>query len=106
MDFPQFARGRPGIPGPRRVMTAPVPALSTSPVRTQPRPDTTNHLVETLYTHPSVRIISFTSTQHGFTALNEDVPPGSLPASSRLERTIAVGTYKTGSLPSLVDRRF
>ncbi|KAI0474267.1 inheritance of peroxisomes protein 1-domain-containing protein [Xylaria cf. heliscus] len=63
-------------------------------------------LVETLYSHPSVRIISFTSSRRGFTtslpASDNNVPPGSLPPSSHLERTIAVGAFRIYRAPGSV----
>lgn len=49
-------------------------------------------LVETLYNHPNVRIVAFTSTGSSIvrdvSAGDED---GTLSPSSRLERTIALG---------------
>ncbi|KAI1120507.1 inheritance of peroxisomes protein 1-domain-containing protein [Nemania abortiva] len=110
MDAPRSASGRLDIPRPRRVVTAPVSVsppsqrsttpsspFSSSP-SSQAAPSGPEDLVETLYTHPSVRIISFTSSRHGFTTFapmlsNNDVVPGSLPPSSQLERTIAVGAF-------------
>ncbi|KAI0876782.1 inheritance of peroxisomes protein 1-domain-containing protein [Hypoxylon argillaceum] len=112
MDAPRFASGRLDIPRPRRVVTAPVavPAsslslpssqrstASSSSSLSQAAPSAPEDLVETLYNHPSVRIISFTSSRHAFTAYSplpsdNDVLPGSLPPSSQLERTIAVGAF-------------
>ncbi|KAI0394472.1 inheritance of peroxisomes protein 1-domain-containing protein [Xylariaceae sp. FL0594] len=101
MDFPRLVRGRPDIPGPRRVVTAPVSARSASPARSQPPSQITGNLVETLYTHPAVRIISF-STQRGFAVSNQDISPGSLPASSPLEGTIAVGAFRIYRVPGSV----
>ncbi|RYC55030.1 hypothetical protein CHU98_g11183 [Xylaria longipes] len=109
MESPRFASNAPDIPRPRRVMTAPVPA-STSPQQSRPsspsRPTASgsDDLVETLYNHPSIRIISFTSSRRGFTTSlpDDDVPPGSLPPSSRLERTIAVGAFRIYRAPGSV----
>ena len=53
-------------------------------------------LVETLYSHPNVKIISFTATGRAFArspAPSNVDPPGTLSWSSQLERTIAVGKY-------------
>ncbi|KAI3319040.1 inheritance of peroxisomes protein 1-domain-containing protein [Xylariaceae sp. AK1471] len=105
MDAPSLARGGPDIPRPRRVMTAPVSAStplhrSKSSSRAASKAE---DLVETLYNHPSVRIISFTSSQRGFTTSSDnDAPPGSLPPSSRLERTIAVGHFRIYRAPGSV----
>lgn len=96
-DDTQFALARGGMPRPRRVVTAPVtgPPSQPKPSSTSSRPE---DIVETLYNHPSVKIISFTSTQHSSLvprpSSTEGDRPGTLPASSRLERTIAVGTLR------------
>ncbi|ORY67240.1 inheritance of peroxisomes protein 1-domain-containing protein [Pseudomassariella vexata] len=62
-------------------------------------------LVETLYNHPSVKIIAFTTNQRSSFNLSpstaSDPPPGTLPASSQLERTIAVGNCGTALQPIL-----
>jgi hypothetical protein len=53
-------------------------------------------LVETLYSHPNIKIISFTATGRAFArspAPSNVDPPGTLSWSSQLERTIAVGEY-------------
>ncbi|KAI0551899.1 inheritance of peroxisomes protein 1-domain-containing protein [Xylaria curta] len=122
MESLRFAANAPETPRPRRVMTAPVSAstsasASTSPQQqqqqpgpsspSQPAPSESEDLVETLYSHPSVRIISFTSSRRGFTTSlpapsDNDVPPGSLPPSSRLERTIAVGAFRIYRAPGSV----
>ncbi|KAI0443080.1 inheritance of peroxisomes protein 1-domain-containing protein [Xylaria telfairii] len=107
----------PGTPRPRRVMTAPAPAPSSSSSSSQqstpsssspsrPAASASDDLVETLYSHPSVRIISFTTpNQRSFsTSLpnNNNVSPGSLPPSSHLERTIAVGAFRIYRAPGSV----
>ncbi|KAK5625509.1 hypothetical protein RRF57_001226 [Xylaria bambusicola] len=116
MDSPEFAPGRPGIPQPRRVMTAPVGTLTslqgpTSSSTSSTSQDVSNaaseDLVETLYSHPSVRIISFTSSHRNYTksftgSSDNDAPPGSLPPSSGLERTIAVGAFRIYRAPGSV----
>jgi len=80
----------PAFAAPRRTFTAPI------------YPSTPQHdgVVETLYDHPSVKIVSFTagSRQVSFgSALGSsqppDIEPGSLSWSSHLERTIALGTF-------------
>lgn len=78
--------------GPRRVSTAPMPSRGSTEPET---PD--SDLVETLYSHPNVKIISFTATGRAYArspggpALSNVDPPSSLSWSSQLERTIAVG---------------
>lgn len=82
------------FPGPRRVFTAPTYAGSA--------PETTSSTnnggsVETLYNHPSVKIVAFTAGPRPVFSYGKDVAPppeiapGSLPWSSQLERTIAAG---------------
>ncbi|CAJ2508813.1 Uu.00g138390.m01.CDS01 [Anthostomella pinea] len=94
---------------PRRVATAPVssqPLLSRSNLNfsTSSRSE---DLVETLYSHPSVKIIAFSSSQRSSLSSwppssETDDRPGSLPASSRLERTIAVGPFRIYRAPGSV----
>ncbi|KAI3328615.1 inheritance of peroxisomes protein 1-domain-containing protein [Ustulina deusta] len=114
MDSASFASGGSETPQPRRVMTAPVlastsPQQSTSPASqaataTAQSKASPEDLVETLYSHPSARIISFTSSRHDFATSfsGHDAPPGSLPPSSRLERTIAVGVFRIYRAPGSV----
>ncbi|RYP45106.1 hypothetical protein DL768_008498 [Monosporascus sp. mg162] len=91
---------------PRRIATAPTASLASASLSgpsSQPE-----DLVETLYNHPSVKIIAFTSTQRAslgpgpILPSENDVQPGSLPASSRLERTIAVGPFRIYRAPGSV----
>ncbi|RYP69808.1 hypothetical protein DL771_005917 [Monosporascus sp. 5C6A] len=91
---------------PRRIATAPTaPLASASLSGPSSQPE---DLVETLYNHPSVKIIAFTSTQRAslgpgpILPSENDVQPGSLPASSRLERTIAVGPFRIYRAPGSV----
>lgn len=110
-DNSKISSGRSDVSRPRRVVTAPVECSLPAPNSTLPPPSSAStststsasnpsarseDLVETLYSHPSVKIIAFTSTQRasfGPRKSSNDVDrPGTLPASSRLERTIAVGT--------------
>ncbi|KAI0803430.1 inheritance of peroxisomes protein 1-domain-containing protein [Xylaria sp. FL0064] len=130
MEFPVYVSGkpvvsdRPEMPRPRRVATAPnfdsasVPrppsptlstlsACSSSVSQAAPIPAGAHaeELVETLYTHPSVRIISFTSSQRDFVKpvrSDKDAPPGTLPPSSQLERTIAAGAFRIYRAPGSV----
>ncbi len=86
------------FPAPRRVFTAPV---SSSSSQLAFPPQSGDGLVETLYNHPSAKIIAFAAgsasrpldVERG-RAPAVDVEPGSLSWSSRFERTIAVGTGK------------
>ncbi|KAI0879836.1 inheritance of peroxisomes protein 1-domain-containing protein [Annulohypoxylon maeteangense] len=123
-DNPRLS-GRPDVLRPRRVVTAPVecppPAPTPTPAPTSTLPPSSSSstststptsssrsedLVETLYSHPSVKIIAFTSTQRasfGSRKSSTDVDrPGTLPASSRLERTIAVGPFRIYRAPGSV----
>ncbi|KAI0424891.1 inheritance of peroxisomes protein 1-domain-containing protein [Xylaria sp. FL1042] len=132
MEFPVLASGRSDapdrseMPRPRRVATAPIfdsapvprppsPTLSTlsacsssvSQVPPVPAGAHAEELVETLYSHPSVRIISFTSSQRDFAKsfparLDKDASPGTLPPSSQLERTIAAGAFRIYRAPGSV----
>ncbi|RBR10695.1 hypothetical protein FVER53590_12166 [Fusarium verticillioides] len=89
--------------GPRRVSTAPVPSRGPTEPET---PD--SDLVETLYSHPNVKIISFTATGRAYArspggpALSNVDPPSSLSWSSQLERTIAVGPFRIYRAPRSV----
>lgn len=84
------------FPAPRRVFTAPV---SSSSSQLAFPPQSGDGLVETLYNHPSAKIVAFTAGSPSRPldldrgrAPAVDVEPGSLSWSSRFERTIAVGT--------------
>ncbi|KAI1856485.1 uncharacterized protein JN550_013798 [Neoarthrinium moseri] len=102
------------FPAPRRVATEPAPFAprrSLSVSSTSSRPGTSSgpkggdESIETLYNHPSVKIIAFTSSQrpsYGGATLFEDPKPGSLPASTQLERTIAVGPFRIYRAPGSV----
>ncbi|KAF4453753.1 hypothetical protein F53441_3646 [Fusarium austroafricanum] len=88
---------------PRRVSTTPLPPRESAETDT---PD--SDLVETLYSHPNVKIISFTATARAFArspggpAPSNVDPPGSLSWSSQLERTIAVGPFRIYRAPRSV----
>ncbi|KAI1080267.1 inheritance of peroxisomes protein 1-domain-containing protein [Whalleya microplaca] len=102
MEAAKFASS-PEASQPRRVVTAPPPttaSISSTPSRS-------DDLVETLYNHPSVKIIAFTSSQRisfgpSQTSTHHQDRPGTLPASSRLERTIAVGPFRIYHAPGSV----
>ncbi|TPX09588.1 uncharacterized protein E0L32_009189 [Thyridium curvatum] len=90
MDRPRPV-GAPPL-GPRRVFTAPVAATAPEPAGS---PSTADGVVETLYVHPSAKIVAFTAGPRNFSispraGVPADIEPGSLPWSSQLERTIAV----------------
>jgi hypothetical protein len=78
------------FPPPRRVFSAPI----TSQYGVKEVPDNSG-LVETLYFHHDVKIISFSASakevQHSSESTREEA--GTLPWSSPLERTIAVGKF-------------
>lgn len=80
---------------PRRVFTAPSYSPAPQPVTSS---QSTGGVVETLYDHPSVKIVAFTAGSRHYslgsgTSQLPDIAPGSLSWSSQLERTIAVGMY-------------
>ncbi|KAI0969079.1 inheritance of peroxisomes protein 1-domain-containing protein [Xylaria arbuscula] len=124
MGASRTASDRPAHPPqPRRAATAPVlaPAASlprppsptgsttssvshtASAISNIPRPSP-DELVETLYSHPSVRIISFTTSQRDFAPPRTPSKntPSPLPPSSHLERTIAAGALKIYRAPGSV----
>ncbi|KAK4156832.1 inheritance of peroxisomes protein 1-domain-containing protein [Chaetomidium leptoderma] len=93
-----------GFVAPRRVFTAPV-APSAPPVAASPQ--STGGLVDTLYDHPNVKIVSFTAGARSLSigpwaAAGQDIEPGSLSWSSQLERTIAVGPFRIYRAPGSV----
>ncbi|KAI0206020.1 inheritance of peroxisomes protein 1-domain-containing protein [Astrocystis sublimbata] len=104
----------PDVPRPRRVMTAPVPPAGSTPASSQHHqqqpspaiPARSDDLVETMFSHPAVRIISFTASQTALTAFlpasSDKDAPASLPPSSPLERTIAVGALQIYRAPGSV----
>ncbi|KAL7619978.1 hypothetical protein AAE478_010526 [Parahypoxylon ruwenzoriense] len=101
-----FSTGRSDMPQSRRASTEPVVYPPTQQGSSLPSstPSRSEELVETLYNHSSVKIIAFTSNQRAFLgprSSHED-RPGTLPASSRLERTIAVGPFRIYRAPGSV----
>lgn len=93
------------FPGPRRVFTAPTYATPSSG---QSSSAAAAGLVETLYNHPSVKVVAFNAGprpafSHGKgVASPVEVEPGSLPWSSQLERTIAAGQFRIYRAPGSV----
>ncbi|KAK0714362.1 inheritance of peroxisomes protein 1-domain-containing protein [Apiosordaria backusii] len=93
---------------PRRVFTAPAQQPAIAP----PRPSSsssaqpTSGLVDTLYDHPNVKIVSFSAGSQflaiGSKGMGPDIEPGSLSWSSQLERTIAVGPFRIYRAPGSV----
>ncbi len=80
-------RSRSPSVGPRRTFTAPVAPSAPPPPA---------GLVDTLYDHPNVKIVSFTAGGRSLSIGppgSSEIPPGSLSWSSQLERTIAVGKW-------------
>lgn len=81
------------FPAPRRHSTVPT-SFQPAPAPTRPVPEpAANGSVETLYSHPSVRIVAFSAGKSAFerTVPGLDDKPGTLPSSSQFERPIAVG---------------
>ncbi|KAI1412673.1 inheritance of peroxisomes protein 1-domain-containing protein [Hypoxylon sp. FL1857] len=106
-DNSKLAPGGGDLSRPRRVVTAPIDGPPPAPNSNAPSATSSRseELVETLYSHPSVKIISFTSTQRasfGPRSPSDVDRPGTLPASSRLERTIAVGPFRIYRAPGSV----
>ncbi|QBZ60597.1 hypothetical protein PoMZ_07539 [Pyricularia oryzae] len=91
---------------PRRIVTAPVhsQACRSDAAPSTPQPGG----IETLYSHPSVKIIAFTAGPRVFDSPGRtvsspiEVEPGSLSWSSQLERTIAVGPFRIYRAPGSV----
>lgn len=82
------------FPAPRRHSTVPT-SFQPSQGRPSSDPVTTNGSVETLYSHPAVKIVAFTAGRSFFNAgPGVDEKPGTLASSSQFERTIAVGTSR------------
>jgi hypothetical protein len=94
----------PSTPVARRVVTAP----EVRPSQQQTLAQTGDGLVETLFSHPAVKIVAFNAGARTFSlnlgrgAVVPELEPGSLDAFSQLERTIAVG--KEIIVPRSADR--
>ncbi|KAK0610507.1 inheritance of peroxisomes protein 1-domain-containing protein [Bombardia bombarda] len=92
---------------PRRVFTAPTYSAHAPQPASSSRPG--DGLVDTLYDHPSVKIVSFMAGHRSMSlssrtssspAITDE--PGSLPWSSQMERTIAVGPFRIYRAPGSV----
>ncbi|KAL1858025.1 hypothetical protein Daus18300_010137 [Diaporthe australafricana] len=90
------------FPAPRRHSTVPT---SFQPAPSRPASNSiSNGSVETLFNHPSVKIVAFSAGKSAFDRPSpgfEDTP-GSLPSSSQFERTIAVGAFQIYRAPGSV----
>ncbi|PSR77230.1 inheritance of peroxisomes protein 1-domain-containing protein, partial [Coniella lustricola] len=87
---------------PRRHSTVPT---SFQPVSPRPSPEPiASGSVETLYSHPSIRIVAFTAGKSALerTKAEADDKPGTLPSSSAFERAIAVGAFQIYRAPGSV----
>ncbi|KAL5606311.1 hypothetical protein BROUX41_002726 [Berkeleyomyces rouxiae] len=98
---------------PRRVVTNPAPRLASSipseydassPANAPLAESKANKKVETLYSHPNVKIIAFSATARTSprSAAAQHSPKEVLTWSSHLERTIAVGAFKIYRAPGSV----
>ncbi|KAK5653520.1 hypothetical protein OQA88_8779 [Cercophora sp. LCS_1] len=93
------------MPAPRRVFTAPIQPAGQQDASSSKSLDSS---VDTLYDHPSVKIVSFTAGPRTFSIGprsslgGHDIEPGTLSWSSQLERTIAVGPFRIYRAPGSV----
>ncbi|KAI5853631.1 inheritance of peroxisomes protein 1-domain-containing protein [Durotheca rogersii] len=103
-EVPAVPAGRADTPGASRLLI-PEPAACPPTQQGPSLPSRSEELVETFYTHPSVKIISFTTSQRiplDPRPSSQDDRPGKPPASSRLERTIAIGLFRIYRAPGSV----
>ncbi|KAK0611178.1 inheritance of peroxisomes protein 1-domain-containing protein [Immersiella caudata] len=89
---------------PRRVFTAPTQS-NTQPHASSSR--SADGSVDTLYDHPSVKIVAFTAGPRPIIGPRpglapQDVEPGTLSWSTQFERTIAVGPFRIYRAPGSV----
>ncbi|KAK7426334.1 hypothetical protein QQZ08_007235 [Neonectria magnoliae] len=96
-------------PRPRRVSTATASQVeatrASSPSPSSSAAALTEGIVETLYSHPNAKIISFSASSRAFSrssGLPADDAPNSLSWSSQIERTIAVGPFRIYRAPGSV----
>ncbi|KAG8158193.1 hypothetical protein KVR01_011954 [Diaporthe batatas] len=91
------------FPPPRRHSTVPT-SFQPSPSRPPSNSVSSNGSVETLFNHPSVRIVAFSAGKSAFDRLGpgSEERPGSLPSSSQFERTLAVGAFQIYRAPGSV----
>ncbi|KAK3346292.1 inheritance of peroxisomes protein 1-domain-containing protein [Lasiosphaeria hispida] len=92
------------FPAPRRVFTAPTHSGGQDQAASSRAADSS---VDTLYDHPSIKIVSFTAASRPSSisprsGIPGDVEPGTLSWSSPLERTIAVGAFRIYRAPGSV----
>ncbi|KAL1887818.1 hypothetical protein Cpir12675_006404 [Ceratocystis pirilliformis] len=98
---------------PRRVVTNPTPRLASSvpsqynassPANASLAESKANKKVETLYSHPNVKIIAFSATARTAPrgSASQHSPKEVLTWSSHMERTIAVGAFKIYRAPGSV----
>lgn len=92
------------FPPPRRHSTVPT-TFQPEPPRTVPKESTAGS-VETLFNHPSVKIIAFSAGKSAFDRIGSsqgDIP-GSLQPSSPFERVIAIGMSLCCATPACYKR--
>ncbi|KAK4228203.1 inheritance of peroxisomes protein 1-domain-containing protein [Podospora fimiseda] len=92
---------------PRRVFTAPIQSTAPPSSSASSSSQSDNGVVDTLYDHPNVKIVSFTAGSHPLTlgpraGTAPDSEPGSLAWSNQLERTIAAGAFRIYRAPGSV----
>lgn len=91
---------------PRRIVTAPVHSRASRSEATSSTAQSGG--IETLYSHPSAKIVAFTAGPRTFTNPGRtvsspiEIEPGTLSWSSQLERTIAVGPFQIYRAPGSV----
>ncbi|KND90795.1 hypothetical protein TOPH_04445 [Tolypocladium ophioglossoides CBS 100239] len=108
MDYTR--RPQPVFPVPRRAMTAPTALQANHHSLSATGTWSDGAAVETLYSHPDVKIISFAAAGSGsrrasdaaVSAALADAELGTLSWSSRLERIIAVGPFRMYRAPGSV----
>ncbi|KXJ89462.1 inheritance of peroxisomes protein 1-domain-containing protein, partial [Microdochium bolleyi] len=100
MTAPEHPRGEASFSSPRRSATAPVMPRRSSTSSVPAQDDT----VETLYSHPSVRIVAFTTSQRVSigSSSSSGADAGTLPPSSATERTLAIGPFRIYKAPGSV----
>ncbi|KAJ0116737.1 hypothetical protein J7T55_009887 [Diaporthe amygdali] len=91
------------FPAPRRHSTVPT-SFQPAPSRPPSNSVSSNGSVETLFNHPSVKIVAFSAGKSAFDrpGPGSEDKPGSLPSSSQFERTIAVGAFQIYRAPGSV----
>ncbi|POR38231.1 Uncharacterized protein TPAR_01570 [Tolypocladium paradoxum] len=108
MDYTR--RPQPEFPVPRRAVTAPIALQANHHRPSGAGTSSASAAVETLYSHPDVKIISFAAAGSGSRRASDAAVPatladaelGTLSWSSRLERIIAVGPFRMYRAPGSV----